>query len=472
MSAFGPILESGDYMDLLNIGPSCAGLIERIGEMATNAADLEAEFGELLNNGWRPALVACAALFGKCSEPLLEQLWEALDRGSWVAPQMAATLYLLDPNFTAKARRRLLAGCPPSRAERPITAEIHVLEGPAGIKSMSAKSRVCLMSLLAEDLKGRNWLYQNIDKADALHDILVEDAWDGSGRLVARWLHDVSQCLGIKTPHLPDDALTQLWPPETPDWLAADEVSEKFLQPLLRAGVSELVWRPDEKGTVVVAEPVGKVRFQRPYDSLLLKHLERHSSDGVYLTPLGNMRLDSGPPIRLVLEPRQIERITLSRERLEDSGARFLIHGASQDGRLKSGPGAALLALAGPELEYELMARLSQQSRELGQVVRTEAYGLRVRGVSYVLHVIALEAPRGCSQPEKLGEGLLDALRRSRGKVAVASMGSGGGGLDPARVARILVGAARQALEFFQGSIAFCLPNERDYQAFSKAMQS
>ncbi len=472
MSAFASIFESGDYLSLLQLGAQDAGVVERIGAIAQECADLPAEMRELLSQGWRPALVACVALFGSCSEPLLDLLWDALDQGSWVAPQMAVTLWMLDPRFGELARRRLLSGCPMRRQERPITAEVHVIEGPAGIRSLSAKTRVSLMTVLAHDQAGRDWLLANLKKADALQDILVEDAWDASPRLVSGWGRGLAACLEKPGLAVDEDVLLKLWPSEAPAWLTAGEVSAEFLEPLLRAGVTELEWRPDERGTVVVAEPVGKVRFNRPYDSLLLQHLQRYLYEGCYRTPLGNLRLHPGPPIRFKLESERGDRIVLSRRRLEEAEADWLIHGVAQDGRLKSGPGAALLGLAGPELEYELMARLSQGSRELGQVIQTEAYRLGDLGVSGVLHVLALDRPRGCSRPEALGEGLLAALKRCGGRVAVASMGSGGGGLDPARVAPILVVAARQALVFFRGTITFCLPNERDYQAFSRALQA
>ncbi|MBS2033783.1 hypothetical protein JST97_02295 [bacterium] len=470
MSAFDPIFESGDYLSLLHISPNCAGVVERIGEIARNCQNLESEFSSLLNDGWRPALVACVALFGQCSEALLEKLWAALDRGSWVAPQMAVTLSLLDPNFPEKARQRLLSGCPPQVPEKPITAEIHVSDGPAGARLLSAKTRVCLMTLLASQPQGRDWLNQHIPRADALHDILVEDAWDESSRLVARWLSGIAICLGRTPDELKEDVLLRIWPPETPDWLAAGQVTEEFFLPLLKAGVTELEWRRDQRGTLVTAKPVGKLRLERPYDCLLMQYIERHSSDACFPTPLGNLRLIPGQPIRFVLESNQTERIQLSRHRLEESGARWLIHGVSQDGRLRSGPGAALLALAGPELEYELMARLSEQARQLGEVIRTQAYGLHDLGVQGVLHVVALETPRGCSQPSKLGDGLQEALRSCYGPVAIASMGSGGGGLDPTLVSRILVDAVRRSN--YRGSITFCLPNERDYKAFAQALRA
>jgi len=75
-----------------------------------------------------------------------------------------------------------------------------------------------------------------------------------------------------------------------------------------------------------------------------------------------------------------------------------------------------------------------------------------------------------------LGEGLSEVLSTcSQGSIAVASMASGGGGVEPARIARILVGAARRYFEEHPRSplrVVFCLPNARDYEAFAKAIGS
>ena len=39
-------------------------------------------------------------------------LWRCFDRGSWVAPQLAVSLYCSDPVFAERAKERTAARCP------------------------------------------------------------------------------------------------------------------------------------------------------------------------------------------------------------------------------------------------------------------------------------------------------------------------------------------------------------------------
>ncbi|MBX3166586.1 MAG: hypothetical protein KF760_04205 [Candidatus Eremiobacteraeota bacterium] len=469
-----------DYLALLHLNTGSAGVVERLVESARSSPDLEAELRELLSEGWRPALVACAALQGRSSPALLDLLWKALDRGSWVAPQMAITLWMLDERFAERARQRLSPGwavMPEPERDGLSGPEVHVIHGPAGTNSLSSKTRVSLMTVLAHDQAGRDWLLENIAKADALQDVLVDDAWDGSARLVARWARAIANCLEVPGLTVDENVLLKLWPPTAPEWLLAGELEEGFFEPLLTAGVHELQWIPDQKGDLVVAEPLGHIRFERPYDALLRQHLHFRMSGDRLFTARGDLQVSEGPDsrLRMKLLSEKALPIQLSRERLENSGARTLVYGASQDGRMTAGPASSLLALAGPELEWELRCELALGDRNLGRVVRTGAYGLSERGVRRIYHIVALEAPRGCAQPEKLGEALHQVLSASyEGVVAVASMASGGGGVKSDTVARILVGAARRFFEEKRRSplrVLFCLPSERDYQAFLRELQ-
>jgi len=479
--SFSWIFDDLSYLTLLHLDSHRVGVVERLMESARSSPDLESEIRELLSEGWRPALVACTALQGRSSPALLDLLWEALDRGSWVAPQMVVTLWMLDERFQERARHRLLHACPvrPEPERKQLSGpEIHVIHGPAGTDSLSAKTRVSLMTAMAHDQAGRDWLLANLSAADALGDVLVKDAWDGSARLVARWAKAIEAFVDVPGLQVSENVLLDLWPPTAPEWLMAGELEEGFFEPMLRAGVSELQWIPDQKGDLVVAEPVGRVRFQRPYDALLRQHLGYRVSGQRYFTSLATFQLsgslEPGEKLHMKLLSEKSMPIELSRERLEESGGRVLVYGTSQDGRMTAGPAASLLGLAGPELEWELKCSLSEGPREVGRVVRTESYKLAERGVRWVYHIVALETPRGCSQPEKLGDALFEVLSHcNEGSVAVASMASGGGGVDPARIARILVGAARRYFEERPRSplrVVFCLPLERDYAAFAKAL--
>jgi hypothetical protein len=59
---------------------------------------------------WRDQLVACAAivLYGGDVD-LQAALWHAIDGGSWIAPQLVTTAFLLDRDFEPRAEDRLLS---------------------------------------------------------------------------------------------------------------------------------------------------------------------------------------------------------------------------------------------------------------------------------------------------------------------------------------------------------------------------
>lgn len=472
MSSFDWVFnQKGDYLSLLHLGGEAESVVERLRESARSSSDLVSEVRDLLAKGWRGALVACAALHGACSVEALELLWEALDQGSWVTPQIAITLWMLDSRFAERAQVRLLNGCPvqPEASRNDVSRpEVHVVHGPAGPGALSAKTRVSLMSVLAHDEAGREWLRCHIDRAEALRDVLVEDHWDGSGRIVSEWSATLADYLKVEGLRVPGDILLQIWKHETPEWLRRGRLLEGFLEPMLRAGVKEFEWRPDEQGDLVIVDPAAPVRFSKPDDALLRWHLDRQCWNNHMLTSRGILELSS-EPLRLKLGPPLP--IRLSRVRLEDSGAEVLVCGATRDGLGT----ACLRDLAGAGLEAELGQALAQGDRELGRAVWTRAYGLAERGVKLVGHIVALDSPGGCSEPGWLGSGLAHILREAeeQGLTAVA-VGRLGGSADALAVAGSLVMAARQHfLHQLQSplQVTFCLPEEGDYQAFQRLLE-
>ena len=469
MSSFGWVFnQKGDYLSLLHLGGEAGSVIERLGESARSSTDLVSEVRDLLTKGWRGALVACAALHGACSLEALDLLWEALDQGSWVAPQIAITLWMLDSRFAQRAQVRLLHGCPvqPEASRKDVSQpEVHVVHGPAGPRTLSAKTRVSLMSVLAHDQAGREWLRVHIDRAKALRDVLVEDCWDGSGKIVSQWSASLADCLKVEGLRVPDDVLLQIWKHETPEWLRGGRLLEGFLEPMLRAGVSEFEWQPDEKGDLVIVDPVDPVRFSKPDDALLRWHLDRQAWNNRILTSRGVLEVSS-EPLRLKLGPPLP--IGLSRLRLEESRAEVLVYGSTSDA-------AILSELAGPAWEAELRESLAEGEGYLGRGVCTRPYGLAERGVKLVGHIVAFDSPGGCSEPGWLGDGLMHILREAeaQGLTAVA-VGCMGGSADPLTVAGSLVGTARQHfLHQLQSrlQVTFCLPDERDYQAFQRFLE-
>ena len=182
--------QKGDYLCLLHLGGDAESVIERLGESARSSTDLVSEVRDLLAKGWRGALVACAVLHGACTLETLDLLWEALDQGSWVTPQITVTLGMLDSRFAQRAQMRLLHGC---------------------ATGLSAKTRVSLMSVLAHDQAGREWLLSHVERTEALRDVLVEDMRDCSGRIVSEWAAALADCVKVEGFRVASDVLLQIW---------------------------------------------------------------------------------------------------------------------------------------------------------------------------------------------------------------------------------------------------------------------
>lgn len=78
--------------------------------VATLHPEWRSEAAQLLaGTNWRAQVVAAAALIIAGSDAQLDEiLWRALDGGSWIAPQLVAAAFLVDPRFEERAAERLL----------------------------------------------------------------------------------------------------------------------------------------------------------------------------------------------------------------------------------------------------------------------------------------------------------------------------------------------------------------------------
>ena len=96
-----------NYLALLNLHSDIQNTVDAIKTIvSTERKDvLERDTLLLLRaRNWRFHLVACGVMLaGLSSSELLDQLWMALKRRSWVSPQIAATGYLIDPRFSERA---------------------------------------------------------------------------------------------------------------------------------------------------------------------------------------------------------------------------------------------------------------------------------------------------------------------------------------------------------------------------------
>ena len=169
-------------------------------------------------------------------------------------------------------------------------------------------------------------------------------------------------------------------------------------------------------------------------------------------------------------------RIRVSSERLEEARAHGLVYAISPRGRLTAGIGAGLLARTGPQLADALNSELARAGRSPGTVVSTRAFQLQ--DVWWIWHLVALTGANGrCESPDRvwaaLGGVLDQAENRGMSLVAMAAIGSGGGGLPAATVARGMVKAVRDYFEEHPASrltVTFCLPNGVEREAFERAL--
>ena len=96
-----------NYLPLIHLHTDVEPAIKEIKDIVLTEKmnNLEQDTLLLLKaRNWRFHLTACGIMLaGVSSNELLNQLWSLLRKGSWVVPQIAATVYLLDPQFTSRA---------------------------------------------------------------------------------------------------------------------------------------------------------------------------------------------------------------------------------------------------------------------------------------------------------------------------------------------------------------------------------
>ena len=105
---FEPLFDSGDYLELLNLGSGADRAIDRVAVALQAPAAIESFDTLMSDGGWRPHLVgAMACLLDRAGQLDRRQLWNAADGGSWVGPQLVVAALLSDPEFEVRARQRL-----------------------------------------------------------------------------------------------------------------------------------------------------------------------------------------------------------------------------------------------------------------------------------------------------------------------------------------------------------------------------
>lgn len=106
IQAFTPALAG--YLSLLQISDEAPAVADLVAQ-GLAAPDAPEHFAELMRqDGWRPHLVGALAVLLDTKRRLdRDLLWTAIDRGSWVTPQLVATLSLADDTFLQQAQKRL-----------------------------------------------------------------------------------------------------------------------------------------------------------------------------------------------------------------------------------------------------------------------------------------------------------------------------------------------------------------------------
>jgi O-acetyl-ADP-ribose deacetylase (regulator of RNase III) len=176
-----------------------------------------------------------------------------------------------------------------------------------------------------------------------------------------------------------------------------------------------------------------------------------------------------------------VNEIAVERIGLEEAKAEVLAYGAKDTGEMGGGAAASILRVAGPDLIPALRQELARSTRQIGDAVLTDAFGLRDRGVRWIAHVLSIikNTSEGawCPKPEKLYDGVMKALELSSEKrvksIAFSMLGTGEGRVKPADAARIMIRAIQ---DFQRGggelSVMFALPTFRDYDAVQRLLAS
>lgn len=112
-------------------------------------------------------------------------MWEAIDRGSWVTPQLVATAYLIDPDFRSHLVQRLENRCAISVPAGLSPLQRHSATGPAGAVQRSAKLQSALMSI-GKRAPTLAPLLEPFSSDPEFMKLLKEDR-DRSGEIAASW---------------------------------------------------------------------------------------------------------------------------------------------------------------------------------------------------------------------------------------------------------------------------------------------
>jgi hypothetical protein len=185
--ALSRLFDGIDYLTLLNLPPAASSAVLFIANViGQNPNHRESVLALLHDPNWRLHLIAAVAvLLSPDRTVLCPALWEALDSGSWVAPQLAVVLSICDQQFVRGAKQRILAGCPvaPVRVTSPL--EQHVVAGPGASPVRSGKNLAALVYLVRTIPDETQWA-EAVGQTPEVAQVLQSDR-DAGDKLAAYW---------------------------------------------------------------------------------------------------------------------------------------------------------------------------------------------------------------------------------------------------------------------------------------------
>ena len=180
LEEFGPFVAAFEktskdvagHLALLNLfTDDVPEVLRRIQTIVRDSPDAPVYIDRMLSDtNWRPHLVAAAAvlLLPKPTDHHAS-LWAAIDRGSWVTPQLVVTAYLSDAGFIDRARSRITE--------------------PEGSMDRSAKMMVSLLTVCRRIESMKETVAAEASEREVKK--LVRDDIDGAGTIVEEWLKSV-----------------------------------------------------------------------------------------------------------------------------------------------------------------------------------------------------------------------------------------------------------------------------------------
>jgi hypothetical protein len=185
--SFSPLFHGIDYLTLLNLPPAASSAVVTIGNVVRqNPNHRESVLALLRDPDWRSHLVAAVAvLLSPARVDLCPAVWEAVDKGSWVSPQLAVVLSICDPEFVGSAKGRIMTGSPVVPVELASPLEQHVVAGPGAPSARSAKNLAALLYLV-RTIPGESQWAEAIGQAPEVAQVLQSDR-DAGDKLAAYW---------------------------------------------------------------------------------------------------------------------------------------------------------------------------------------------------------------------------------------------------------------------------------------------